>query len=870
MYLKVKSIALCVTAGIILLGCSGHQANLTDGISKVSGEEQSDLSPQLWPKRNISPPKDQGIERRAAIILAKMSLHEKVGQIVQPELKYVTPDDVIEYHLGSILNGGGTTPNNDKYASVADWVNQADQFYRASMDTSDGNVGIPLIWGSDAIHGNNNLLGATLFPHNIGLGAANDIELISKIGSVTALEVAATGVNWTFGPTVAVVRDVRWGRTYESYSEDPKIVANYARAMVEGIQGVAGSRTPGVYTPGKLVATAKHFVGDGGTTRGIDRGDTAVSEQELLSIHAAGYIAALDSNVLTTMASFNSWNGKKLHGHGYLLNEILKKRMGFDGLVVSDWNGHRHLLGCTVDQCAPAINAGIDMVMVPQDWKAFYHNTVQDVKNGSISMARLDDAVTRILRVKLHAGLFDAGDVLQREHVGDSSLVGHPSHRALAREAVRKSLVLLKNNNGLLPLPPKSNVLIAGDAADNIGKQSGGWTISWQGTGNVNDDFPGATSVYAGLHQAITDGQGFVHLSEKGEWNSESFPSGAKPDVAIVVFGEEPYAEWHGDIANIEYQYGTKTDLALLRSLQEQGIPVVSVFISGRPLWVNKELNASDAFVAAWLPGTEGAGIADVLVEQIGGKVNHDFQGRLSFSWPNLVSQAKLNVGAADYRPLFPYGYGLNYAATNEPIGKLSESSIRDANDALEDAWIFVSREFPPWSIVLQDQAGVAVAVNGNNAVSGVGANLSILSVDKVSQEDARQVVWKGDEPAKVSFASQFPQDLGDYVTEQANLSFAIKVDSTIKASIDLSVSCVDDCSNKVSLNKRLASIPLGDWTKISIPLSCLIKQGSSLNKVTHLFTLESTGALDLSFADIKLIPADEKPLLNQSNLSCD
>lgn len=868
-YIKMKNLALNVIAGLLLAGCADYPVNLDQSLSNLDSLARQDVEPELWPIRDYSPAKDPNIESRVVKILTAMSLEEKVGQIVQPELKYVTAADVREYHLGSILNGGGTTPNNDKYASVADWVHQAQEFYNASMDTSDGNVAIPLIWGSDAIHGNNNLLGATLFPHNIGLGAANDVDLVKRIGAATALEVATTGVNWTFGPTVAVVRDVRWGRTYESYSEDPKIVAAYARAMVQGIQGSASDRSAGVYTPGKLVATAKHFIGDGGTTQGVDRGDTAVSEKELLEIHGAGYIAALESGVLTTMASFNSWNGEKLHGHRYLLTTILKQRMGFEGLVVSDWNGHRQLPGCTVDRCAAAINAGIDMVMVPQDWKAFYHNTLSDVRKGEISIERLDDAVTRILRVKLHAGLFDAGDILQRRYAGDDSLVGSAEHREIAREAVRKSLVLLKNNNDLLPLPVRSNVLIAGDAANNIGKQAGGWSISWQGTGNTNDDFPGGTSIYSGLQKAITHGGGVAHLDEAGQWGGDTFPGGVKPDVAIVVFGEEPYAEWHGDIANIEYQYGTKRDLALLKSLKKQGIPVVSVFITGRPLWVNKELNASDAFVVAWLPGTEGGGVADLLIRKADKQINYDFQGRLSFSWPNLVTQAKLNTGQVGYKPLFAYGYGLEYATPSDSIASLAESSVREASDQLDDAWVFVSRELSPWSIVLQDDLQAPVMVDGNTATSSLDANLSMLSIDHVSQEDARQVIWKGLRPSTVAFAAEYPQDLSDYLIQEARLEFSVKVNAAIKGVVDLSLGCADECSASISLTDHLTSLEPNSWAKVSVPLSCLVNKGLGLTQVTQVFSLRSADALDLSFGNIKLVPTKGRANIVEATMSC-
>ena len=835
---------------------------------KKSVEGNAKLNIDLWPKREKSPPVNSEIESKVQAILSKMSLEEKVGQILQPELKHLTPDDIRKYHIGSVLNGGGTTPNNDKYANVEDWAKLAESFYQASMDESDGKVAIPLIWGSDAIHGNNNLYGATIFPHNIGLGAANDIDLIKRIGAATAMEVVATGVDWTFGPTVAVVRDIRWGRTYESYSEDPSIVLAYAREMVKGIQGE--ELTPGKYRADKLVSTAKHFLGDGGTTNGIDRGDTAVSEKELVDIHAAGYISALDANVMTTMASFNSWNGEKLHGSKYLLTDILKERMGFQGFVVSDWNGHSHVPGCTVKECPQAVNAGIDLIMAPdKDWKTLYNNTLSNVKNGDIAIARLDDAVSRILRVKLTAGLFDAGSVLKREHVGDLSLIGNQEHRDIAREAVRKSLVLLKNNNSVLPISTKANILVAGDAADNIGKQSGGWTISWQGTGNTNKDFPGATSIYQGLMNSVGD-KSKIHFNEKGKWNKKSFSNGAKPDVAVVVYGEEPYAEWHGDIANIEYQYGTKTDLALLKSLKEQGIPVVSVFISGRPLWTNKELNASDAFVAAWLPGSEGNGIADVLIQKPTGEVNHDFQGKLSFSWPKHVGQAVLNMGQENYYPLFSYGYGLTYADKVQLSNDLSEDSIRKVSDELEEAWVFVSRPISPWGFELQDQSAESVTANGNTARSGDDDNLLLLSIDKASQEDARQIVWSGARPAALRLSSQFPQNLQAYYQQKAQLKFDIKVNKGPAGNVSMSMDCGNEkCGENVSITDYLVNAQKGSWQELSIDLNCFADQLSVYENITSVFSISSSKALDISIANIKVVPTKGKPNISEAKYSC-
>jgi beta-glucosidase len=608
--------------------------------------------PGSWPQV-ARPPQDRQIEAKVAALLARMTLEQKIGQMVQPDIRSVTPDDVRKFRLGSVLNGGGAFPGENKHASVADWVALADRFYDASMDTANGQLAIPIMWGTDAVHGHNNVIGATLFPHNIGLGAAHDPDLMERIGAVTATEVAVTGLDWTFAPTVAVVRDDRWGRTYESYSEDPEIVRAYAERIVRGLQGTPGSKS--FLDTSHVLATAKHFIGDGGTADGVDRGDNRSSEAELLKIHAPGYIAAINAGVQTIMASYNTWEGLKIHGAHYLLTDVLKQRMGFDGLVVSDWDGIDEVQGCSKDKCAPAVNAGIDMFMVPTDWKNFIGNTLEQVRTEKIPLARIDDAVTRILRVKFRAGLFEKGRPSSRPLANKRELLGAPEHRQLARQAVRESLVLLKNERGLLPLSRKSKVLVVGDGADNIAKQTGGWTVTWQGTENSKAEFPGATSIFQGIAQAVGEAGGTASSAASLELDRLQ----ARPDIAIVVFGEDPYAEWFGDLKSIDYRGGA--ELALLQQLRQASVPSVCVFLTGRPLWIEPELAACDAFVVAWLPGSEGGGIADVLFRKTDGSVNHNFAGKLSFSWPRTVAQTSLNRNDSKYDPLFPYGFGLRY-----------------------------------------------------------------------------------------------------------------------------------------------------------------------------------------------------------------
>ena len=624
----------------------------------------------LWPSLPRKP-LDPKIERAIDALLLAMSVEEKVGQILQPSIPKITPDEVRQYSIGSVLNGGGGWPGDVRKATPKDWLALADAYYDASMKTPRR---IPVIWGSDAVHGHNNIIGATLFPHNIALGATRDAELLRRIGEVTAVEMAATGLDWDFSPTVAVARDDRWGRAYESYSEDPGVVRSMAKNMVAGLQQRR-----------LIIATAKHFLGDGGTAGGKDQGDNRATETELRDIHLAGYLGALSAGVQTIMVSYNSWRGEKMHGNRALLTDVLKGRLNFDGFLVGDWNAHGQLPGCSNGSCPDAINAGLDMFMVPEDWKGLYASTVAQVRAGIIPMSRLDDAVRRILRVKMRSGLFTAGRPSSRPLAGHFELLGSREHRAVARRAVRESIVLLKNNRATLPLRTKQRILVAGDGADNIAKQCGGWTITWQGDGNVNADFPGATSIWSGIRRAVEAGGGTAVLSPDGSFRE-------RPDAAIVVFGEDPYAEFRGDRQDIVYQRAQ--DLALLRRLRDAKIPVVSIFLSGRPLWINPYLNASDALVAAWLPGTEGAGVADVLFGKF------DFRGKLSFSWPKSPSQVVLNRGDANYDPLFAFGYGLTYAERKDlPALPVDLEGVVVQSDAIVENGQAVA----PWTLEKSD-----------------------------------------------------------------------------------------------------------------------------------------------------------------------
>lgn len=777
--------------------------------------------PELWPALKAQPQRDPAIETRLDALMRGMSVEDKVGQIIQVDIGSIKPSDVVIYKMGSILNGGNSGPYDDEYASPAKWLKLADAFYDASMTRSDGRPKIPIIWGTDSVHGNNNIVGATLFPHNIGLGAARNRDLIRRIGEITALETAAAGLDWTFAPTLAVVQDDRWGRTYESYSEEPQIAAYYAGAMIEGIQGKVGTKD--FVSPNHLIATTKHFLGDGGTG-GRDQGDTRVSEEVLRDVHLGGYPSAIEAGTQSVMASFSSWNGEKMSGNKSLLTDVLKDRMGFDGFVVGDWNSHGQVRGCSNEDCPQAINAGLDMFMYSgPGWKQLYDNTLREVKDGTIAAARLDDAVRRILRVKLRAGTFDRGRPSSRAAAGKFDVIASPSHRALARQAVRESLVLLKND-GVLPLKPSAHILVAGAAADSISQQAGGWSITWQGADLPNSAFPNAQSIWKGIEETVKAARGTASYAPDGSYTQ-------KPDAAIVVFGETPYAEFKGDIPNLEYSPGDKADLALLKKLKAAGIPVIAVFLSGRPLWVNAELNASDAFVAAFLPGSEGGGVADVLFAKADGSVNQDFRGKLSFSWPKRPDQYLLNRRDPGYDPLFPLGYGLSYATPGK-VNRLDETRPAGMAEATPGIFYGQGKTPPGWAI---DTQGVAQS-----------------GVDRRAQEDARRFLWSGKGSGRIAFTAARAIDL----SRESNGEISLVVDCRLAAKAGDKVTIGIANGGKtinVPLDRALAGAQPGQWTRIAIPLQCFAARGADMHAITAPFVIEASGPLDIAISDVKL-----------------
>jgi len=580
------------------------------------------------------------IDGEVSKLVSSMTVEEKIGQMTQVDYRYLADKaDIGKYFLGSILSGGGSTPPTNQPSS---WVDLYNSFQREALKTR---LKIPLIYGIDAVHGHNNVLGATMFPHNIGLGCANDKALVQEIAAANAAEVKATGLDWTFAPCVAVAQDERWGRTYESFSEDSEIVTELGVASTIGYQGRTLNKN-------SVLACAKHFVGDGNTVFGtgtnwykIDRGDVVLDEEELRSKYIKPFKESIKMGVGSIMVSYNSWKGKKLHGHKYLINDVLKKELKFDGIVVSDWAGINELDKDYKTCIIQSINAGIDMNMVPgslnpddNSYDDFIRLAIESVKEGSIPMERIDDAVSRILKIKKKLGLFDKPIKAPK----NTDVVGSKKHRDLARKSVRKSLVLLKNKGDILPLNKDSGkITLVGEHADNIGYQSGGWTIHWQG--GSGDITPGTTILDA-FKSAVADSNS-IHYSKYGE-------NLLNPDVVVVVVGEKPYSEGVGDRESLHFSY---EDIKLLKKVKNSNLPYVVVLISGRPMIINEALTESDAFVAAWLPGTEGKGISDVIFG------DYNFTGRLSMTWPKSMKQIPINYGDSNYDPLFQFGFGLSY-----------------------------------------------------------------------------------------------------------------------------------------------------------------------------------------------------------------
>lgn len=597
---------------ILLSSCATPVAEQTPTALPAT-EIATPAQPECYTKDSSVP-----VEQRVDMLLACMTLEEKIGQMTQVEKNSIRTGDITKYFIGSILSGGGGSPSQDK--TPAGWAEMVSAFQDEALATR---LGIPIIYGVDAVHGHGNLYGATIFPHEIGLGAANDLDLMERIGRATAAEMLATGAVWNFAPVVAVPQDIRWGRTYEAYSESTEIVSQLGAAYIRGLQSIPEGYPAEEGESIRVLATPKHFLGDGGTVLGtsrtylIDQGDMQVDEASVRALYLPPYQAAVEAGAMSVMVSFSSWNGTKMHAQKYLITDVLKGELGFKGFVVSDWGGIDQIDSNDYYQSVvTAVNAGVDMNMVPYDYVRFIDTMKQAVANGDISQERIDDAVCRVLTAKFMLGLF----YHPYPDPALASSIHSPEHIDLAREAVRKSLVLLTNEANALPLPKNVPVIfVAGEGADNIGMQCGGWTIEWQGK---SGDIQPGTTILEGIQAAVS-------LDTRVEYNSSGKFDGMA-DVGIVVVGEQPYAEGVGDASELRL---SDADINTITRIRERVNKLIVIILSGRPLVITEQLPLADAWVAAWLPGTEGAGIADVLFG------DYPFTGKLPYTWPRTNEQ---------------------------------------------------------------------------------------------------------------------------------------------------------------------------------------------------------------------------------------
>jgi len=776
-----------------------------------------------WEREQVCPVPDPTFVNS---LIKKMSIEEKVGQVIQADLDFIKPSDLRDYPIGSVLNGGNTSPRGKLRASPAEWKSLAQEFYEESKRTG---ASIPVLWGTDAVHGHSNVFGATIFPHNIGIGAAANPQLVKDIGAAVAEEVLATGLFWTFAPTVTIPQNFRWGRTYEGYSEDPVLVSKLGSAFIEGLQGTEKE----FLNDAKILGTAKHFLGDGGTYLGIDQGDTRANEENMRVIHGEPYFASLNSCVRVVMASFNSWNGSKVHGNKYLLTEVLKEKMNFTGFVVGDWNGHQQVPGCNAGSCPESFNAGVDMFMVPENWKALYKNTVKQVKDGEISIERLDDAVKRILTVKQQLGMFEGRVPNQTKY----SEVGLQKNREIARRAVRESLVLIKNNNAVLPIKDQQKILVIGDSADSLKIQTGGWTLDWQGANNTNSDFPGSVTFLQALKE-------YENLEITHKNSLSNLDLNKNYDLVIVAYGEEPYAEGIGDRKNLFYR-DSKT-LNTLKRLKRNGNKVVSIFFTGRPLWTNEFINLSDAFVVAWLPGTESRGMTDVLVANEDGSVNYDFQGKLPFSWPSDPNQSTIAFYDPASNAEFDYGYGLTYKSP-KALASLDESFEKsdDYGDLVE---IFSGKFNNPFEGFIQENNSPQIKLSStNNTTQNDIVQIDFIDVDK--QDDTLRVTFNADGNLN-SFHILTTEVVGLEDFQSGFLNFNARVVESSGA-IFLAATCGFGCMGSIDVTSLLVKSKSFDG--YSVPLKCLTDKGLDLSKTISPMILFGPADLTIDFKNISL-----------------
>jgi len=912
---------------VLLLGAAacGSSSSSTTGSDMNNGVSNQNMWPppdacaaipdlvgyQDWPEVQSAIRTDAAMERRIAALVASMSIEEKIGQMVQGELQALQPGDVKTYHLGSVLNGGGSWPDGDRHATPAAWLAKADQFWNESMDPANAHR-IPIFWGIDAVHGHNNVFGATLFPHNIGLGAARDPCLVNRIGTAVAQQIRVTGQDWAFSPTLAVVRDDRWGRTYEGISEYPDVTFAYASQYFQGLQSIdrSGRSLHGI------LGTAKHYLGDGGTLDGTNEGVNASSVLDMINLHAQGYYGALGpGGGQTVMISFNSWTNAaldiqegKVHGSHYLISDVLKGKIGFDGLTITDWNGHAQVPGCTGADCPKSVNAGIDLFMIPSrsDFINFIGNTIAETRLASddpkfIPMSRIDDAVTRILRVKMRAGLFDEPAPSRRPHAG---VAADLQFRSLAREAVQKSAVLLKNDGRALPLN-RGKVLVVGPSADSFRNQTGGWTSSWQGNDTTNADFPVGQTLLGGIQALL--GAASVTFSADGLTDSQGAPLALGSfDAVVAMLAEQPYAEGAGDIDGAHtlelrtLAQASQADLAAfdavtagLAGVTGKVIPVVTVLYSGRPLYVNEQLNHSDAFVAAFLPGTEAGALAELLFKTRFGKVDQDFKGRLSYSWPAAACQTPINVGDPLYDPLFPAGYGLTSFGPGSDLGTLPVASVPEGcnppgtgggQPAATTPMTFLSGGAVAAGYTLFAGSGrinswSEVVLNGATPLDTFqigtypgGADLTVSKADLDSVGDAIHAVWNPSPAVGTNRTQLYVQqdsgttDLSSYFpSADAFLMFDAVInvapDPAAGNQVNLRVGSpwpnVSDVDATGFLHARVGA----GRTTVKIPLRCFVRTGLDFTAINESWLLIADKPLDLVFGNVRWVPDDGNQL---------
>jgi beta-glucosidase len=754
---------------------------------------------------------DAPVEARVADLLSLMTLEEKVGQMTQADHAAVgNLYDVQSYYLGSILSGGSSDPAAGDDA--VHWADLYDAFQAQALQTR---LGIPLIYGIDAVHGHSNVTGATIFPHNIGMGATRNAALMEEAGRVTAVEIAATGIDWTFAPCVAVPQDERWGRTYEGFGETPDLAELMGGAAIRGIQGDS------LNMPTSIVACAKHYIGDGGTWGGVDQGNTILSEAELRAIHLPGYIEAVANDVKTIMASYNSWNGVKLHGHSYLLTDVLKVELGFEGFVVSDWAGIDQLPGSYSSDVTTSINAGIDMVMVPNDYPGFFGTLVSRVNAGAVPMSRIDDAVARILRVKFELGLFE-NPMTDRSYL---PLVGSEPHRAVARQCVRESQVLLRKNDAVLPLPNTGiKVLVAGEHADNIGLQCGGWTIDWAGgSGEITT----GTTILEGLQEIAPNVQ-FVY-DAAGDFTDED------ADYVIAVIGEQPYVEGGGDSGDLSVD---DPQVRMIRRLKQKGLPVITLLVSGRPMIIPHVLHNSDAFIASWLPGTEADGIAELLFG------HHAPTGLLPMTWPRTMAQIPINVGDSAYDPLFAHGFGIidfdDSAPGSAPV--FHSAMLIEGGAHIELAF---GKSMSPGGTAqfeVLKNSSIPVGVTGFQ-VSPLGGNILLLALDTVCGESDELTVSYLSGDLQSDDGGVLPTFLAEPVINFLPYASGIHaIPGRIEAESYSAMSGIQtEATTDVGGGENVGWIDAGDWMEYE----CLVQTAGTYEIVFRTACLDNAGRIN-------------------------